>query len=126
MWCLDDAAHPIPSDQYIPFLNVPKPAYLEQALGNGSFPNPCDFFRDNSTLQNYMLAHPNTTQNAVLFSSAYISLPEALPQGYNLTVGYSLFYNITISKFPIRGNDHSLEAMRALDSAVLRLRRETT
>jgi ABC-type multidrug transport system ATPase subunit len=122
LWCLDDAKHPIPSDEYIPVLDLPKPAYLERVLQNGSFPNPCDYFRDNATMQEYMLANPNATQNAVLFTPAYIKLPAALPQGYNLTVGYSLFYNITVSKFPIRGSDHALEAMRALDTAVLSLR----
>ena len=122
LWCLDDFRHPIPSDQYIPGINLPKPSYLESVLANGSFPNPCDFFYDNSTMQEYILENPNTTQNAILFTSAYMKLPSGVPQGYNVTLGYSLFYNITVSKFPLRGNDHALELMRAVDSAVLQQR----
>jgi len=108
LWCLNDHHHPIPSDAYIPGINIPKPSYLESALANGSFPNSCDYFRDNSILQKYILDNANRTQNAILFTSAYINLPKGIPQGYNITLGYSLFYNITVSKFPLRGNNHAL------------------
>ncbi len=121
-WCLDNYSHPIPAQDYIPLLHLPQPAFLEKALAEHHLPLPCAYFRDAHLLHDYLLAYPNRTQNAVLFTSAYINLPPGLPAGTNLTVGYDLFFNISISRFPLRGNDHSLELMRALDSAVLALR----
>ena len=135
-WCIGNINHTVPSNEYIaPWFHVPNEQYIAKQLEHGKLTYPCNWFRDNTTLQNYLLATPNKTQNAVLFTSAYIdaSLPTDipglpnvhLPTGYNISVGYTLFYNATISKFPILESNHGLETMQALENAILSRRTNT-
>ncbi|KNC49900.1 ABC transporter [Thecamonas trahens ATCC 50062] len=73
------------------------------------------FEADNATLTEYMLAHPNQTQNVVLLYSAYVLGPEFGPD-LPPEVGYILYYNAT---------DHINYAATlklALDAAELELR----
>ena len=129
-WCSGNINHTVPNDQYISsFLHIPKESYIAKELEHGHLTYPCNWFQDNTTLQNYILARPNQTQTAIQFTSAYIDasiptnipgLPSLhLPTGYNVSVGYTLYYNATISKFPIRQSNHALETMRAVETAIL-------
>jgi ABC-type multidrug transport system ATPase subunit len=133
-WCVGNINQTVPIDEYIaPWFHIPKKQYVaKQLMEHGQLTYPCNWFHDNTTLQNYLLLKPNQTQNAILFTSAYIdaSLPTTIPgfpqlrfpTGYNISVGYTIFYNATISKFPIQGNNHALETMQALDNAILKER----
>ena len=129
-WCVGDINHTVPENQYIaPWFHIPTEAYIAKQLKRGKLTYPCEWYQDNQILQEYLLARPNQTQAALQFTSAYIdaSLPTSipglpsihLPTGYNISVGYSLYFNATINKFPIREPNNALETMRALDTAIL-------
>lgn len=79
------------------------------AMGNG-VEQMSSFMHDNHTIYEYFLDNPNTTQHAIIFTSAYkYPLNTDIP----LEVGYLLFYNSTIK------NPHALELIRSLDQLVL-------
>lgn len=86
-------------------------------LTGSEFCLPCALLSDNQTLAAHLLQHPNTTHNAVLFHSAYLSAP--LPTDLR---SYILLYNVTAGAFPFFENDFLLEWKRALDQAIARLK----
>eukprot|EP00947_MAST-08B_sp_MAST-8B-sp1_P006421 g6421.t1 len=126
-WCeqtLDSGGGgtPLPRSSYYENLpTVPQPLALLPAFASGKLAFPCAFFRDNATMSNLLTKQPNSTQNAVIFQSAYMQL-DPIGITHNLTVGYEVYYNVTTSQFPFRGNDHGLQVMRAVDEALLQLR----
>ena len=124
-WCIDNSSAPFSAEDYIdPTQHIPNFDFVSQLYTHGHTAFPCAFFRDNETLIEFLLANPASVQNAVMFPSAYLNLSfPGLPEGANLSFGYQLYFNGTISKFPFNGNDHSIEAMLALDRSLLTVRR---
>eukprot|EP01138_Halocafeteria_seosinensis_P011339 gb/GECG01011582.1/.p1 GENE.gb/GECG01011582.1/~~gb/GECG01011582.1/.p1 ORF type:complete len:2138 (+),score=187.49 gb/GECG01011582.1/:1-6414(+) len=93
---------------------------------------PCGFVLDNDTLTNWILNHPNFTQNVVLFPMPYLACslrPFDLPWtegiceeflGKSLsTNSYVIYYNYTIGEYPFFENDHAMEVKRALEKVHL-------
>lgn len=89
---------------------------------------PCGFIRDNNTLTDWILNHPNFTQNFVLFPLPYISCSfEQNPMGICEQVlnsslssrSYIIYYNYTIGQYPFFENDHAMEVKRAIEKAHL-------
>lgn len=80
------------------------------AVGDGVVAGQWTFSQDHRTLYEYFINNPNTTQHAIIFTSAY-----AYPASADVPpeVGYLMFYNSTIK------NPHALELIRALDQIVL-------
>ena len=60
-----------------------------------------------------MLAHQNVTQNALLFTAAYLPWQSDAPFRGNTSVGYVLFFNATVDRWPHVGNNNALELQRA-------------
>jgi len=77
-----------------------------------------NFFADNSTIYNYIIDNPNTTQIAIIFQSAYSFTggtpnPKIPPEP-----GYILFYNVTEAKS--NNNDSpAIHFVKSLDRAIL-------
>ena len=115
-WCMDNSTLPSPCGA-----GPPDPVCLGIWSQQGRSILPCAYFQDSEALQDYLLSHPNGTQNGVVIKSAYLN-PQDLGISPDLftavPVGYSLFYNSTVSAFPFNWNDHSLEVKLSLDSII--------
>ncbi len=132
-WCVGDASTPLPCEMQTfdvagggeggeggggaTTLAIPNPACASGVLAQGRLFAPCAKMRDNATLVAHMLAHPGATQNVVVFPAGYLGLSAEAAAA--IPFGYDLYYNSSTERFPFRGNDHSLEAKRALDQAIL-------
>ncbi len=79
-------------------------------MGSGVVAGEWTFMQDHKTIYEYLINNPNTTQHALIFTSAYSYASDAeIPP----EVGYVLFYNSTMK------NPHALELIRSLDQLVL-------
>lgn len=80
------------------------------AVGDGVVAGEWTFAADKDKMYEYFVDNPNTTQHAIIFTSAYVyhASDEVPPE-----VGYLLFYNSTIK------NPYALELIRSLDQLVL-------
>ena len=125
-WCVDNYTTSLPCKtqsmvdilgEYSGDLKVPDPLCTSSVITQGHFVSPCARMRDNDTITQYMLENPGTTQNVVVFPAAYLEVSVDLAA--QIPFGYDLYYNSSIGQFPFRGNDHVLEAKKALDQAIL-------
>lgn len=99
---------------------------------------PCTFVQDNATVANFMMDHPNATQNSLFFIGPYlekymrtstadianhliltVSTAE-LGLVFDLNDSYILYYNFTMGQYPFFEIDHTMQLKRALDEATLR------
>lgn len=80
------------------------------AVGDGVVAGEWTFAADKDKMYEYFVDNPNTTQHAIIFTSAYVyhASDEVPPE-----VGYLLFYNSTIK------NPYALELIRSLDQLIL-------
>ena len=72
---------------------------------------PCALVRDNATLTEYILAHPNSTQTALWFFGAYApDQPD---------VSYAILYNYSMTIKPFNLPSRALELQRGLQQALM-------
>ena len=70
---------------------------------------PCAVVRDNATLTQYLLAHPNSTQTGLWLFGAYAT---GAPD-----VSYAILYNYTVTVAPFNRPSRALELQRGLQQA---------
>lgn len=73
---------------------------------------PCDLIRDNVTITDWLLGHPNSTQNAVWFFGAYAE---------DFDTSFGILYNVSVTLYPFFADAYTMETKVALDRAIVEL-----
>ncbi|QDZ20369.1 P-loop-containing nucleoside triphosphate hydrolase [Chloropicon primus] len=126
-WCMDDYNTSLPCDvgglgntstaaAGFP-VELPDAACSSQYLADGHKVFPCAKMEDGERITRYMIENPGKAQNIVVFPAGYLGMGDQAAAEFPF--GYELYYNQSLARFPVRENDHVLEAKRALDQAIL-------